>query len=81
MFITKKKILFSLILCVCIFLTGCSKHDRIDIHNKPSFQDNMVHIDLKDGYYYDSYEKFTIDDNTIGVTIYFSNLENGSWDK
>lgn len=39
-----------------------------------------ININIKDGYYYDKHEKFTVDDNTIGVTIYFSNEDDDTWE-
>ena len=73
-----KKILVILIICLTsLFLTGCKhKADHIEIYNKDSQVFDNINIDVKEGYFYDRHEKFTVDDNTIGITIYFSNDEN-----
>ena len=79
----KKKILIILgLICICICLSSCAthKHDKIDIWNKSTTNFDNVTINTKDGYFYDRHEKFTVDDNTIGVTIYFTKLDEGSWD-
>lgn len=78
----KKKIALVLCMfCICSCLTGCkNEHDKIEIWNKEDWIFDDVNIDIKDGYFYDSHEKFTVDDNMIGVTIYFSNTEDDTWD-
>lgn len=79
----KKKILLILgLICICIYLSSCSTntHDTIIIYNKSATNFDNISIDTKDEYFYDKHEKFTVDDNTIGVTIYFSKLDEGSWD-
>jgi hypothetical protein len=80
----KKKI--SLILTICMIflcLTGCSdeqKTDGVEIYNKSyTVFDNVV-IKIKAGYFYDKHEKFTVDENTIGLTIYFSREVEEPWD-
>ena len=78
----KKKVFLVLIMClICLYCTGCqNKADGIEIHNKqPHIFDN-IRIEIKSGYFYDGHEKFTVDENTIGVTIYFSQDEFGAWD-
>lgn len=57
-------------------LSGCSnKGDYVDIHNQsPTIFDN-IRISVKDGYFYEKHEKSTIDDDTIALTIYFSDLD------
>lgn len=77
----KKKILLFLIACLtCLFLTGCGhEHDTIEIYNKSEWTSDNIKIETKDGYFYDKHEKFTVDKNTIGITIYFS-TEDDSWD-
>lgn len=79
----KKKILLILgliYICICLSSCGTNIHDTITIYNKSSTEFDNIKIDTKDGYFYDEHEKFTVDDNTIGVTIYFSKLDEGSWD-
>lgn len=79
----KRKVAFLLcIICVCGCLTGCleNKHDGIEIWNKSNWISDDIIIDIKNGYFYNSHKKFTIDDNTIGVTIYFSCTEEDTWD-
>ena len=77
----KKKITLFLILCLtCLCIVGCEKgNDAIEIKNKSSLTTDNILIEIKDGYFYDKHEKFTVDKNTIGVTVYFSN-DNGAWD-
>ena len=77
----KRKISLFLIVClVCLCFAGCGKsNDTVEIYNKSSTVFDNVKIEIKEGYFYDKHEKFTVDDNTIGITIYFS-IENGSWD-
>ena len=75
----KKKIVFVLMICLMCF-TGCNnKSDYIDIYNKSNWTLDDVGIPIKPGYFYNKHEKFTVDENTIGVTIYFSK-EDDSWD-
>lgn len=69
----KKNILLLLSMCmIFLCLVGCDhEHDTVDIYNRTdSIADNII-IEIKDGYFYDKHEKFTVDDNTIGLTIYF----------
>jgi hypothetical protein len=60
-------------LLVCLCLSACDNdYDHIDIYNKSgSFWDD-VSIDLPEGYFYDKHEKYTIDDDTVAVIIYFN---------
>lgn len=77
----KKIVLFLCLIGTCSCLTGCqNEHDRIEIWNKSDWIFDDINIDIKDGYYYDKHEKFTVDDNTIGVTIYFSNEDDDTWE-
>lgn len=77
----KKNSIILCMICACLCLTGCqNKHDKIEIWNKFDWIFDDVNIDIKDGYFYDSHEKFTVDDNMIGITIYFSNSEDDTWD-
>ena len=77
----KRKIALFLIICLsCLCLTGCkNKHDTVVIHNKDAEVFDNIKIEVKDGYFYDRHEKFVVDENTIGLTIYFS-ADNGSWE-
>lgn len=78
----KKKILLLLSMCmIFLCLVGCDhEHDTVDIYNRTdSIADNII-IEIKDGYFYDKHEKFTVDDNTIGLTIYFSKDAEEAWD-
>lgn len=78
----KKKMSLFLVVCLfCLCLVGCvNKHDTIEIYNKTDWVFDNINIEIKDGYFYDKHEKFTVDENTIGVTIYFSTEEDDSWD-
>lgn len=83
--IMKKKIILFLMVClICLCLTGCAdkanKHDWIEIANRTSWIFDNIHIETKDGYFYTEHEKFTVDENTIGVTIYFSKEKDDGWD-
>lgn len=77
----KKKISLFLIICsICLCLTGCeNKHDAVEIYNREGWVFDNVTIKIKDGYFYDSHEKFTVDENTIGLTIYFSKDVEEAW--
>ena len=73
-----KKITLFLMLCLC--LTGCKhKHDTISVWNREDWIFDNVTIKTKDGYFYCKHEKFTVDENTIGVTIYFTNGMEDTW--
>lgn len=77
----KKKIALFLVTLFLFCLTGCqNEHDKIKIWYKSDWIFDDINIDVKDGYFYERHEKFTIDDNTIAVTIYFSNSEKDTWD-
>ena len=78
----KKLILFLCLIGMCSCVTGCSEneYDTVKIWNKSSWVFDNITINTKYGYFYDSNEKFTVDDNTIGVTIYFSTSEEDTWD-
>lgn len=79
----KKIILLVLTIClICVCFTGCENtRDFVDIHNKTKYVFDNISIEVKDGYFYESHEKFTVDEDTIGVTIYFSIPDNDdSWD-
>lgn len=76
-----KLALFLCLVSVCMCLAGCQlKHDTIKIYNKSDLIFDNVTIETKDGYFYKSHEKFTVDENIIAVTIYFSKSEEDVWD-
>ena len=77
----KKKVSLVLIMClICLCCTGCQNDaDRIEIHNKRPHIFDDIYIEIKSGYFYKEHEKFTVDENIIGVTIYFSQ-EDDAWD-
>lgn len=79
----KKVIVFLSLICLCFCMVGCAqnnKHDTVEIYNKTDVIFDNIKIDAKDGYFYDRHEKFTVDDDTIGITIYFSTTEEDNWD-
>lgn len=77
----KKLSLFFIVCLICLCLIGCgSEHDTVEIYNKTNWVSDNINIEIKDGYFYDSYEKFTVDENTIGLTIYFSNNVEDTWE-
>lgn len=78
----KKKIALFLIIClVCLCFASCqNKGDYVDIHYKKSVVFDNISFETPDGYFYDSHEKFRVDEDTIGITIYFSNEKDGEWD-
>lgn len=83
----KKIILFLSVFCIGMCLMGCTErheHDTVDIWNKTDSLLDNVRIDAKDGYFYNSHEKFKVDDDTIAVTIYFTREDlngSGGWDE
>ena len=65
---------------ICFCFSGCrNSGDCVDIHNKSQYISDNIEIKVKDGYFYKDHEKFTVDENTIGITIYFTS-EDDSWD-
>lgn len=79
------KLKYKMILVLCLaamMLTGCDKRtaDYVEIHNKSNTVFDDVGILLKDGYFYESHEKFTVDESTLGITIYFSNESEAGWE-
>lgn len=62
-------------------LGGCqNKRDCVEIWNKDKLVFDDIIIDVKEGYFYKEHKKFTVDESTIGVTIYFLNSEEDTWD-
>ena len=78
----KYKIILLVVCMAAMMLTGCGGHkaDYINIHNKSNWIFDDIDIPLKEGYFYKSHEKFTVDENTLGITIYFSNEPEASWE-
>lgn len=78
----KKKIaIFLCMIGVCSCLTGCdNKHDMIEVWNKSNWCFDNINIEIKEGYFYDDHEKFTVDENTVAVTIYFSTEDADTWE-
>lgn len=73
--------LFIMLVCCCMFLVGCQKEqDTIEIYNKSITNFDNVTINTPNGYFYERHEKNKIDDNTVAITIYFSNVENNTWE-
>lgn len=75
----KRKIITIFLIFICLCLTGCelpqNGYDSITIYNKsPGTADN-IRIDTKDGYFYNRHEKFIVNENEIGIVIYFRNDE------
>lgn len=77
----KKLSLFLLICSICLCLIGCTRErDIVTMYYKKYWTFDNIQIEVKDGYFYDSHEKFTVDENTIGLTIYFSKDVEDNWD-
>lgn len=77
----KKLSLFFTACLICLCLTGCSnEHDTVEIYYKTNWIFDNINIKVKDGYFYDSHDKFIVDENTIGLTIYFSNDVEDTWE-
>ena len=71
----KKLLLIIPLLCLIV---GCeNKNDYVEIWNKSDWVFDDICIEIKDGYFIDDYKKFTVDENTIGITLYFKN--NDKW--
>ena len=77
----KRKIVLVLIICLILLCsTGCENSgDYVNIDYKTDWIFDDKSIEIKDGYFYDYHEKFTVDENTIGLTIYFSEDVEDSW--
>ena len=78
----KKKLTLLLIaILTCICMGGCTaKKDWVTVHGRSSTVFDNFDIVCPDGYYYSEYEKTTIDDHTVALTIYFTKLEDDSWE-
>lgn len=76
----KKILLFLMIGLMCLCLTGCARqYDTVTIYNRTSTTFDNIVIPTKKGYFYDNHETFTVDEDTIGITIYFSTDSNDTW--
>ena len=74
--------MFLLMFGVCVYITGCSgdnRTDQIDVLNKTCWIFDDIQIPIKEGYFYDSHEKFTVDDKTVAVTVYFVSENDDEW--
>lgn len=77
----KRLSLFFIVCLICLCLIGCSnERDMVAIYYKSSWVFDNIVIEIKDGYFYDSHDKFIVDENTIGLTIYFSNSVEDTWE-
>ena len=66
---------------ISICFIGCgNKGDHVELYGKSNWIFDDVCFDVKEGYFYDRHEKFTVDENTIGLTIYFTKNADDSWD-
>ena len=73
----KRLICLPFVLLLMLSLTACeNKCDTIDIYNKSDWVFDNINIEIKEGYFYQSHETFAVDENTVGVTVYFSNKDN-----
>lgn len=76
----KKTLIVSLFL-IFLGLTGCKNaHDTIIVNNKSELILDDIMIYTPDGYFYENHEKFVVDENKIGLTIYFVTDGNEGWD-
>lgn len=69
------KIFLMMFLSFIIFslCAACSyAKNSITITNKTSWIFDNINIPVKEGYFYDTHDKFTVDEDTVGVTIYFT---------
>lgn len=76
-----KRIVILLLLCIiCLCFTGCvHDSDTIEILYKSTAVFDNFRINIKEGYFYERHELFTVDEDTVAVTIYFSK-EDTQWD-
>lgn len=79
-----KKLLciFIAIMLVSVLCACRNKHDHVQISNKDDTIFDDVNIDIIDGYFYASHEKFIVDEHTVGITVYFTdNGNDAGWKK
>ena len=75
----KKLILLTIAIVLILLLCSCqNEQDYIDIYNRNSSVFDNVQIEIKTGYFYNTHEKFMVDEDTVGVTVYFSK-EDTEW--
>lgn len=76
-----KKLIFMLVTTVLIFsLCGCqNENDCVEVWNRSGTAFDNITIKIKSDYFYDRHEKFTVDENTLGVTVYFTKEVEGEW--
>jgi hypothetical protein len=78
--VKRKLTLFTLVITACLCLSGCeNENDTIEIYNKDATVMDNIFINIKEGYFYNRHEKCTVDENTVAVTIYFSNSDDAEW--
>jgi hypothetical protein len=77
-----KKIVIVLIASmISLCFVGCArKHDTVVMYGESQLVFDDTTIEVKDGYFYDRHEKFMVDENKIGLTIYFTKDADDSWD-
>lgn len=77
----KKLIITAIIIFFLWLLSGCNtrEYDCIVINNKGKSIFDDINIKIKDGYFYDRHEKFTVDENTVAVTVFFVNENGDEW--
>lgn len=76
-----KKTLIVALFLIFLGLTGCKNtHDTITVNNKSELVFDDIMIYTPDGYFYENHEKFVVDENKIGITIYFVTDGNEGWD-
>lgn len=71
----KKIISLTLIICIistCFIGCGAEKTDGVTIYNRSYTNFDNIYVEVKAGYFYDKHEKFVVDENTVGLTIYFT---------
>lgn len=75
-----KKTLIVALFLIFLGLTGCkNEHDTIEIYNKTNTGYDNIILYTPNGYFYESHKKFVVDENKIGITIYFVTDGNEGW--
>lgn len=77
-----KKLIFMLTtMSLLLSLCGCTnENDHIAIYNRSDYIFDDINIPIIEGFFYDRHEKFAVDNNTVGVTVYFSRIDEGGWE-